>query len=112
MVTRKRHGRHVMPPMAASPPSPASPTPDRNPVTGGAGFLGSHLVERHLNMGHDVLCVDNFDTGSKANIRQLLDHPRFELLRRDALLRLPPPALSEPPRNVAQFRSDPVALAK
>jgi UDP-glucuronate decarboxylase len=52
-------------------------------VTGGAGFLGSHLCERLLQGGHDVLCVDNFYTGSKANIAHLLMHPRFELLRHD-----------------------------
>jgi UDP-glucuronate decarboxylase len=52
-------------------------------VTGGAGFLGSHLCDRLVSQGHDVLCVDNFFTGSKHNLRQLLGHPRFELLRQD-----------------------------
>jgi UDP-glucuronate decarboxylase len=52
-------------------------------VTGGAGFLGSHLCERLLGEGCDVLCVDNFFTGSKANIKRLLTHPHFELLRHD-----------------------------
>lgn len=52
-------------------------------VTGGAGFLGSHLCDRLINLGHDVLCVDNFFTGSKANISHLLGNPRFELLRHD-----------------------------
>ncbi len=52
-------------------------------VTGGAGFLGSHLCERLLGAGHDVLCVDNFFTGGKANIEHLLKHPRFELMRHD-----------------------------
>lgn len=52
-------------------------------VTGGAGFLGSHLCERLLADGHDVLCVDNFFTGSKDNIVHLLAHPHFELLRHD-----------------------------
>jgi UDP-glucuronate decarboxylase len=52
-------------------------------VTGGAGFLGSHLCERLLQQGDDVLCVDNFFTGSKQNIAHLLQHPRFELLRHD-----------------------------
>ncbi len=52
-------------------------------VTGGAGFLGSHLCERLLQDGHDVLCVDNFYTGSKQNVLQMLDHPRFELVRHD-----------------------------
>src|ERR1700722_8882689 len=52
-------------------------------VTGGAGFLGSHLCERLLADGHDVLCVDNFFTGSRENIFTLLDHKRFELMRHD-----------------------------
>jgi len=55
----------------------------RNLVTGGAGFLGSHLCDRLVNDGHDVLCVDNFFTGSKQNISHLLDQPNFELLRHD-----------------------------
>lgn len=52
-------------------------------VTGGSGFLGSHLCERLLKDGHDVVCVDNFFTGSKANVLDLLEHPYFELLRHD-----------------------------
>ncbi len=52
-------------------------------VTGGAGFLGSHLCDRLLKEGHEVLCVDNYFTGRKKNIRHLLDHPRFELMRHD-----------------------------
>ena len=52
-------------------------------VTGGAGFLGSHLCERLLKDGQDVVCVDNFYTGSKRNIRHLLQNPFFELLRHD-----------------------------
>jgi len=52
-------------------------------VTGGAGFLGSHLCERLVDEGCDVLCVDNFYTGTKANILSLLDHPHFELMRHD-----------------------------
>ncbi len=52
-------------------------------ITGGAGFLGSHLCERLLADGHDVLCVDNFFTGSRENIFALLDHKRFELMRHD-----------------------------
>jgi UDP-glucuronate decarboxylase len=52
-------------------------------VTGGAGFLGSHLCERLLRDGHDVLCVDNYFTGRKDNILSLLDHPHFEVMRHD-----------------------------
>jgi len=52
-------------------------------VTGGSGFLGSYLCERLIEKGEDVLCVDNFFTGTKDNVRELLDHPRFELLRHD-----------------------------
>jgi UDP-glucuronate decarboxylase len=52
-------------------------------VTGGAGFLGSHLCERLIERGHDVLCVDNFFTGTKLNVRHLLSSDRFELLRHD-----------------------------
>ena len=53
-------------------------------VTGGAGFLGSHLCERLLNEGNDVLCVDNFYSGTKDNVTHLLSNPHFELLRHDA----------------------------
>lgn len=52
-------------------------------VTGGAGFLGSHLCDRLVNDQHDVLCLDNFFTGSKQNISHLLERPNFELLRHD-----------------------------
>jgi UDP-glucuronate decarboxylase len=57
-------------------------------VTGGGGFIGSHLCERLLDDGHDVICVDNFYTGSKNNIRHLLDSPNFELIRHDITLPL------------------------
>ena len=52
-------------------------------VTGGAGFLGSHLCDRLIRDGHDVICVDNFYSGTKDNIAHLLGNPRFELLRHD-----------------------------
>jgi UDP-glucuronate decarboxylase len=52
-------------------------------VTGGAGFIGSHLCDRLISDGHEVLCVDNFYTGSRRNIAHLLDNPAFELLRHD-----------------------------
>ncbi len=52
-------------------------------VTGGAGFIGSHLIDRLMNDGHEVICLDNFYTGKKHNLRQWLDHPNFELIRHD-----------------------------
>ncbi len=52
-------------------------------VTGGAGFLGSHLCERLVAAGHDVLCIDNYFTGRRANVAHLIGHPRFEIMRHD-----------------------------
>lgn len=52
-------------------------------VTGGAGFLGSHLCERLVDQGHDVICLDNFFTSQKSNVAHLLDRPNFELIRHD-----------------------------
>ena len=60
---------------------PASIT--RNLVTGGAGFVGSHLVDRLMQDGEEVICLDNYFTGRKQNIEQWLGHPRFELIRHD-----------------------------
>ena len=57
-------------------------------VTGGAGFLGSHLCYRLLRMNYDVLCLDNFFTGSRKNVRHLLQDPKFELMRHDVTLPL------------------------
>lgn len=57
-------------------------------VTGGAGFLGSHLIDRLLGLGHEILCVDNLFTGSKRNIDHLHGNPRFEFLRHDVCLPL------------------------
>jgi len=54
-------------------------------VTGGAGFLGSHLCERLLKEGHDVICLDNFFTGRKTNILNMLGNPHFELIRHDVI---------------------------
>lgn len=85
-------------------------------VTGGAGFLGSHLCERLIDEGHEVLCVDNFYTGSKNNIRHLLAHPHFELIRHDVWL----PLYLEVdrifnlacPASPVHYQSNPVATTK
>src|SRR5690554_7077018 len=52
-------------------------------ITGGAGFIGSHLCDRLIREGHEVICLDNYFTGSKRNIVHLLDNPYFELVRHD-----------------------------
>ena len=57
--------------------------PIRNLVTGGAGFLGSHLIDRLMQSGEEVLCLDNTFTGRKANVRQWWNHPHFEFIRHD-----------------------------
>lgn len=57
-------------------------------VTGGAGFIGSHLCERLLDLGNDVICVDNYFTGSKLNIVHLMDNPYFEVIRHDVTMPL------------------------
>ena len=55
----------------------------RNLVTGGAGFLGSHLIDKLMNLNQEVICLDNYFTGSKSNIQQWLGHPNFEIIRHD-----------------------------
>jgi len=55
-------------------------------ITGGAGFIGSHLCERLLKMGHEVICLDNYFTGSKTNIAHLLDNHYFEMIRHDVTM--------------------------
>ena len=85
-------------------------------VTGGAGFLGSHLCERLLNEGHEVLCVDNFFTGTKDNIGHLVESPYFEVLRHDVTF----PLYVEGdeiynlacPASPVQYRLDPVQTTK
>jgi UDP-glucuronate decarboxylase len=54
-------------------------------ITGGAGFLGSHLCDRLIEQGHEIICLDNFFTGRKANIQHLVGNPRFELIRHDVI---------------------------
>ena len=61
------------------------PTLKRILVTGGAGFLGSHLCQRLVEEGHDVICLDNFFTSQKTNVAHLLDQPNFELVRHDVI---------------------------
>jgi UDP-glucuronate decarboxylase len=60
-----------------------NPTRTRTLITGGSGFMGSHLCERLLDEGHDILCLDNFFTGTRDNVLHMLDHPRFEVMRHD-----------------------------
>ena len=55
----------------------------RNLVTGGAGFLGSHLIDKLMSLGEEVICIDNYFTGTKSNIMKWISHPNFELLRHD-----------------------------
>lgn len=69
----------------ADPPRVLAASPRRILVTGGAGFLGSHLCERLLNQGHEVLCVDSYVTGRRSNVAHLLDHPGFDTLRHDII---------------------------
>jgi UDP-glucuronate decarboxylase len=85
-------------------------------VTGGAGFLGSHLCDRLIERGEDVVCLDNFFTGAKRNVQHLLDHPNFELMRHDvtfplyievdAIYNLACPA------SPIHYQHDPVATTK
>ena len=64
-------------------PTPRGATPRRVMVTGGAGFIGSHVTERLLDQGHEVLVVDNYYSSTRQNLRHLNDHPGFELMRHD-----------------------------
>jgi UDP-glucuronate decarboxylase len=75
---------HIAAPgVGALPPQPSAVFRKRVLVTGGAGFLGSHLCERLLEQGHEVLCVDNYYTGRRSNIEHLFGNPRFEAVRHD-----------------------------
>jgi UDP-glucuronate decarboxylase len=66
-------------------PKKEKPAMVRILITGGAGFIGSHLVEYLLHQGHEVLCLDNYFTGSKGSLQHLREHPRLELLRHDVV---------------------------
>lgn len=85
-------------------------------VTGGAGFLGSHLCDRLIEQGHEVLCLDNLFTGTKRNIEHLLDHPRFDFIRHDVTF----PLYVEVdeiynlacPASPIHYQHDPVATTK
>ena len=85
-------------------------------ITGGAGFIGSHLCDRLIKAGDDVLCLDNFYTGSKDNIRHLLAAPNFELIRHDIWL----PIYLEVdrifnlacPASPVHYQNDPIATTK
>lgn len=94
------------------------PLPNRGRVliAGGAGFLGSHLCDRYIDRGWDVLCVDNFHTGNKANIRHLMQKPNFELVRHDIV----EPYLAEVdlilnfacPASPVHYQSNPIKTMK
>ena len=100
----------------ASDNHPMSTIRERVLVTGGAGFIGSHLCERLIESGHHVLCVDNFYTGTRDNIAHLLPHPLFELLRHDITF----PLYVEVdrifnlacPASPVHYQSDPVQTTK
>ncbi|MBY0405869.1 MAG: SDR family oxidoreductase [Cyanobacteria bacterium] len=95
---------------------PVSTKSKRVLVTGGAGFIGSHLVERLLGQGHDVICLDNFFTGSKGNLLHLLDNPYLEVIRHDVI----EPILIEVdeiynlacPASPVHYQSNPVKTVK
>jgi len=93
-----------------------NPTSKRILVTGGAGFLGSHLCDRLIEAGHDVLCIDNYFTGRRGNVAHLMDNPNFELMRHDVTF----PLYVEVdeiynlacPASPIHYQHDPVATTK
>ncbi len=92
------------------------PTKGRVLIAGGAGFLGSHLCDRYIGRGWEVICLDNFHTGNKANIRHLLSYPNFELVRHDIV----EPYLAEVdlilnfacPASPVHYQSNPIKTMK
>jgi UDP-glucuronate decarboxylase len=88
----------------------------RNLITGGAGFLGSHLVDRLMEAGEEVICLDNFYTGRKDNIRHWLGHPNFELIRHDVTepIRLEVDRIWHLacPASPVHYQSNPIKTAK
>ena len=88
----------------------------RNLVTGGAGFLGSHLIDKLMNSGQEVVCIDNFYTGRKSNLNKWLGNPKFEIIRHD----ITEPILVEVdriwhlacPASPIQYQSNPIKTAK
>ena len=85
-------------------------------VTGGAGFIGSHLCERLIEAGEDVICLDNFFTGRKANIAHLLENPKFEVVRHDVtepiLLEVDQIYNLACPASPVHYQHDPVQTTK
>ena len=88
----------------------------RNLVTGGAGFLGSHLIDKLMESGQEVVCIDNFYTGRKSNLNKWVGHPKFEVIRHD----ITEPILVEVdriwhlacPASPIQYQSNPIKTAK
>src|SRR6056297_2257704 len=109
-------GRIVHGASAVTQPDLANPTAKRVLVTGGAGFLGSHLCDRLVEAGHEVVCVDNYFTGRRGNVAHLLDRPNFELIRHDVTF----PLYVEVdeiynlacPASPVHYQHDPVQTAK
>lgn len=96
----------------------SSPTPKRALVTGGAGFLGSHMCERLLNEGYEVICLDNLYTGNRNNIQRFLNNPRFSFVLHDVIEPFNPEDKIDEiyhfacPASPPQYQRDPVQTLK